>query len=202
MTSAGQRYADLVQRLLGVKGDVPTDAEMLTPTFQVNTPESVDTYLQRGELLAHAQNRIGPVAAQFAKLRFTNPTGSGVLVHVRRLFVRGGSGVASTVVNVALAGEPAGGANRFGIFADTRRVPVTSRCFVNSQTGVGQDIAPATLAALASSVGPNETELPSAWILLPGWSLYVEGGVVNTEVGINVEYVERQPLPEELRDRT
>lgn len=192
------RFHEYLQRIFGAPGDVSQEVlDGLVGVFLVNEPLPSD-HLLRGERLAHAYAQQPIVAGQFSKVAIVNPSDSGCLMVLQRVSLMCTS---NQRVRVTLGGEPGLGLNTVGFYGDTRKVPVTSRMFINTQTNAVQQVT--VIHEKYNLIANTMQHFDSThYVLGPGWGLHFECEVAAQALEASAEILER-PVPlTELRDRT
>lgn len=194
------RFALLLQRVFGVRGHLEADVEdAIAPVYPVGDASAPENILARGEVLGDTTIAQVAVVGAFSRVAVVNTAGSSRLVVVDRIAVRTPAGAAT--IAMTPAGEPTPLSTRFGVAADTRRVPVTCQTFAAAYTSVAA--IPVAQQSIVRTAGATWTELlgVGGFVLAPGWALIIEHGTANAELHGSFRFRERQVTGEELRER-
>jgi len=194
----GSQISRAAARAYGL-GDEETGLSRLGETLQLvadlwSRPEWA--FLRNEKLWMVNPSQAG-VAAEFAQVGIRNPTGSGLVVVVDRLWMR--QAISAFVWEWRIAASSAVDATANPNSRDTRNRPAASS---NVQTVSIAHSSAARLGFLLGSSGhPNSSEsrlYPADIVLSPGFDFYVGPDTVNQAANVTFVGRERRAFPGEL----
>jgi len=139
-----------------------------------------------------------PGVGNFLTHALVNPTGSGVIVVVKRLAAVAGTGLVR--VGVAENGTyGAGGVQGIGIPTDSRISAFAGAVFTRrSASSLTELIGAGAVTPSPLWFGEATTNLDIPFILKPGWGMFVATNSSNTALTTNIFWTERKAQPGEL----
>lgn len=189
------RFARAVQKLFGMKGEVPIGSLAGELTVVHNFLSGVENrYLEAWDLYS-AATRIAAVAANQSGFRLRNPASSNVMTVIEKLDV-GFSGADST-------GFASSGTTNTDLAAVTTIPPLDSRSKRSSSTVYSTQNTTVAIPGLTGEVAIQEWNIAGVgnlqvifdenqeFPLLPGSAIDVVSGPVNQELTVTIRWRER-----------
>lgn len=189
------RWNSPLVRFFGMKiggAAAPSLAPEIAPSFDVNQQDDAQLAFLRGEKRASYGAQINAAPGFYTTAALRNPTGSGVLVIVRRIvgYSTGGwvNVSLSQISDLTNAGSCTAMDTRWG----ANNLTSARYTFRNDSAG---PLSGARIAQLRNGI---ETYQDMPVVLSPGFALILETSVVNLDLTFAFEFIERTIPAEEL----